>query len=75
MEDDDNYDSFATEIPRGDLQSTPKIPPAFDGKSSWFAYEEAIDDWLDITTLAEEKRAPSLRNRSVRRSRTVQIIA
>ena len=46
-----------------DTQSTPKIPPAFDGRSSWFAYEEAIDDWLDITPLNGEKLGPSLKNR------------
>ena len=40
-----------------------KIPPAFDGRSSWFAYEEAIDDWCDVTELDPEKRGPALRNR------------
>ena len=50
-------------IPKLDNQSTPKIPPAFDGRSSWFAYEEAIDDWLDITTIPQEKHGPSLKNR------------
>ena len=61
----DNHDAFGAqdEIPRLDNQSTPKIPPAFDGRSSWFAYEEAIDDWLDITTLTPEKHGPSLKNR------------
>ena len=53
----DSFDAFGVqdEIPKLDNQSTPKIPPAFDGRSSWFAYEEAIDDWLDITTLDAEK--------------------
>ena len=61
----ESYDAFgaADEIPRLDNQSTPKIPPAYDGRSSWFAYEEAIDDWLDITTLAGDKHGPSLKNR------------
>ena len=45
------------------LQLTPKIAPGFDGRISWFAYEEAIDDWLDITVLPDEKLGPSLRNR------------
>ena len=54
---------IADEIPRLDNQSTPKIPPAFDGRSSWFAYEEAIDDWLDITVLQAVKHGPSLKNR------------
>ena len=43
--------------------ATTKIPPSFDGKTSWFAYEDAIDDWCDITELDDEKRGPALRNR------------
>ena len=31
----------------------------------WFAFEEAIHDWLDITTLTPEKWAPSLKARLV----------
>ena len=42
---------------------TTKIPPALDGRSSRFAYEEAIDDWCDITELDANKRGPALRNR------------
>ena len=45
------------------LQSTPKIAPGFDGRISWFTYEEAIDDWLDVSVLPDEKLGPSLRNR------------
>lgn len=44
-------------------QMTTKIPPAFDGKTSFFAFEDAIDDWCDITELEEENRGPALRNR------------
>ena len=40
------------------LQSTPKIPPSFDGRSSWFACEEAVDDWVDITALDPEEQGP-----------------
>ena len=40
-----------------------KIPPSFDGKTSWLADEDAIDDWCDITELDDEKRGPALRNR------------
>ena len=42
---------------------TTKVPPSYDGRSSWFAYEDAIDDWCDITELDAEKRGPALRNR------------
>ena len=44
-------------------QLTKKIPPSFDGKTSWFAYEDAIDDWCDIAELDDEKRGPALRNK------------
>ena len=44
-------------------QVTTKVPPSFDGRGSWFAYEDAIDDWCDITELDNEKRGPALRNR------------
>ena len=44
-------------------QVTTKVPPGFDGKPSWFAFEDAIDDWCDITELEAEKWGPALRNR------------
>ena len=44
-------------------QVTTKIPPAFNGRSSWFAYEEAVDDWLDVTELTPRRRGPALKNR------------
>ena len=30
-------------------QVTTKVPPGFDGQTSWFAFADAIDDWCDIT--------------------------
>ena len=42
---------------------TTKIPPRFDGSTSWFKYEELIDDWLDLTQLEAGKRGPALKNR------------
>ena len=66
-----NYDSYATnqrhlsELHRLSAfqQVTTKVPPSYDGRSSWFAYEDAIDDWCDITELDNDKRGPALRNR------------
>ena len=60
--EDENFTYTADQAGPG-LQSTPKIPPNFDGRASWFAYEEALDDWIDITTLDAEKIGPSLKNR------------
>ena len=62
MESDGEEMSFAAGDTAGPgLQSTPKIPPSFDGRSSWFSYEEAVDDWVDITTIDPEKLGPSLK--------------
>ena len=50
-------------LARGALKFTSKLAPAFDGVSSWFQFEDLVEEWLDITTLDEEKRAPCLRSR------------
>ena len=42
-----------------------KSPPLFDGSSSWFKYEELIDDWIGLTVLEAEKRGPAPGNRLV----------
>ena len=44
---------------------TTKIPPAYNGRSSWFAYEELIDEWVDLTVINPEKQGPNLRNRLI----------
>ena len=44
-------------------QMTTKFAPAYDGRTSFFAFEDAIDDWCDITELEAKKRGPALRNR------------
>ena len=40
-----------------------KIAPAWDGRGSWFTYEEIVQDWLDITSIDPDKRGPALRAR------------
>ena len=45
------------------LGMTSKIPPMYDGKTSWFQYEELIDDWVDLTQLADDKQGPALKSR------------
>ena len=68
-EDDDEFSSMntsvtygASELPPGVVMTT-KIPPEFDGRGSWFAYEELVYDWCDACTLDEEARGPALKNR------------
>ena len=66
MEDTDDEYEFAfgvqnqTPFTSSQHVST-KIPPSYDTTQSWFAYEEAVEEWLDITELPEEKRGPALR--------------
>ena len=56
MDSDEEGLAFAAEDTAGPgLHSTPKIAPSFNGQTSWFAYEEAVDDWVDITTLTADK--------------------
>ena len=35
-------------------QVTTIVLPGFDGKTSWFEFEDAIDGWCDITGLEAE---------------------
>ena len=72
-EDEDNDqqhtespDSMALAVERDHhstgIRMTPKVPPKFDGQSTWFESEDLIDDWLGITTLTPERLGPSLKN-------------
>ena len=42
-----------------------KIPPSFNGRTSFFAYEEAINDWVDVTELSAERQGPALKSNLV----------
>ena len=44
-------------------QMTTKVAPAYDGRTRFFAFEDATDDWRGITELEAEKCGPALRNR------------
>ena len=65
------FDAWAADErqPQG-LQFTPEVALSFDGRASWFAFEEAMDEWLDIATLTPEAWAPSLKARLVGESST-----
>ena len=39
-----------------------KVAPAYDGRTSFFAFEDAIDDRCDITELEAERRGAALRD-------------
>ena len=44
---------------------TKKVAPAFDGKMPWFTYEDAVEDWQDITETKPEKQGIELRQRLI----------
>ena len=63
MDSFDDYESYAMRQNRmqphgGQLmmttQVTTKAPPGFDGKTSWFAFEDALEYWCDTTELGPE---------------------
>ena len=64
--ENETHDAWADDErqPQG-IQFTPKVAPSVAGRISWFAFEEAIDGWLDIATLTPERWAPSLKARLV----------
>lgn len=62
-EDTDVERAFAAEEnPAHGVCVTPKMPPTFDGSSSFFEFEDLMDDRRGITTLAAQRLGPSLKN-------------
>ena len=45
------------------VESLQKNPPSYDGLTSWFKYEELVEDWLDLTMLETSRRGPALKYR------------
>ena len=40
-----------------------KVAPSYNGNTSWFQYEELIDEWCDLTTVDPAKKGPNLKSR------------
>ena len=69
---DEYEEEFNSYISKGRGRGQPDKPllqtagnkkgPHFDGSQTWFAYEQSIYDWCDVTELDEEKRGPELKN-------------
>ena len=51
------YRADSTDLYAAGSWITAKIPPLFDGSTSWFKYEELIDDWLDLQCLKQKNEA------------------
>ena len=57
------HEAYAMRRSTHTQQMTTKVAPAYDGRASFFALEDAIDNWRDTTELEAERRGPALRNR------------
>ena len=44
---------------------TAKQPPSYDGKASWFRYEELVDNWTTFTTIEAPKRGFLVKSRLI----------
>ena len=51
---------------------TAKVPPAYDGLSSYFSFEENVEEWQLITIVEENKQAPLIRFRLKGNARAVR---
>ena len=47
----------------GNKGITSKVPPSYDGRSSWFAYEDSVRDWAAYTELPAEGRGMACKHR------------
>ena len=56
----------------GTTRIIPKVPPTFDGTTSWLEYEDMIEDWLGITNLSPEKWGPLSEECASRPGRVLQ---
>ena len=56
--ENEGFQSLIMIAPRGGSYAgtriIPKVPPTFNGQSSWLEYEDQIEDLLGITTLSPE---------------------
>ena len=52
-------------LKRLNLLMAAKQPPSYDGKVSWFRYEELVDDWTTFTTIEASKQEPLLKSRLI----------
>ena len=59
-QEDKAYAAFNESSTRTTMSA--KVAP-YDGNTSWFQYEELIDEWCDLTTIEASKGGPNLKNR------------
>ena len=61
--DEDENKAFAVQHDNSMRTMSAKVAPSYNGNTSWFQYEELIDEWCDLTTIEASKRGPNLKSR------------
>ena len=61
--DEDENKAFAVQHDNSTRTMSAKVAPSYNGNTSWFQYEELIDEWCDLTTIEASKRGPNLKSR------------
>ena len=47
------------------MKMNKKVPPYFDGKKSWFTFEDELDDWVELTEETPEKQGILVKQRLI----------
>ena len=47
------------------MKMNKKVPPYFDGKKSWFTFEDELDDWVELTEEPPEKQGILMKQRLI----------
>ena len=55
-----NYGGHKPKVAKTEfMKMNKKVPPYFDGRKSWFTFEDELDDWVELTEEPAEKQAIS----------------
>ena len=61
-----NYGGHKHKVAKGEfMKMNKKVPPYFDGKKSWFTFEDELDDWVELTEEAPEKQGILVKQRLI----------
>ncbi len=63
FDSDEEEKSYAIHHDNSMRTMSAKVAPSYNGNTSWFQYEELIDEWCDLTTIEASKRGPNLKCR------------
>ena len=61
-----NYGGHKPKVAKTEfMKMNKKVPPYFDGRKSWFTFEDELDDWVELTEEPAEKQAILVKQRLI----------